>query len=495
MNVIRTLGAPVSTRSKVRGYRRKLVRFAPFVAAILVMLFTQPRMSSPAKQQKEMGDKGEAAENGSSSSSNNNDAKGTTGSKQRQQQQQQQPSTPHERPVMRITKGDTTWSPSHPWDAPPDGLFDGNDTGAFENCTRSFTPVRSRNNADNVYDNDDTLRTITVSCHEIGYRAPLISLQNSGPLLIGVLSAAAGSGPRRRNYIRSTWGSQFPGIFFLVAGPWDETIRHEFLFYQDMIWIDEEEIYKGEDSVLTYKTMSYFTIAHRYAKDVDDGGFRYAMKTDDDSYVNIERLYGMLFHGTEVKRTPEGGSLDFFGQCPQFQVFPSRDPSNKWSVSYEVYPEPAFPLYCQGAGFTLSRSVLHCAEHVVPKLRYQPFEDAAVGLLAERCGYAPTMVEGVRVFRSDTPKERSCVNNATPMEECYKDEPGAWPPNVPNMNMILVQHRVGTREDMVNIHKSTGQVPKWVDVPPNKHFDVVERAQAKIAAGVEWTKMRTWSQV
>ncbi len=459
MTIVKRISSPIPcTTAAKRSKRRKVVRFAKLIAPAMVLLYTHYRTSS-------------------SFIKDGNGKKNKRG-----------------RPIMRIVKGDTTWSPAHPWDAPPDGLFEEKDTGSFENCTSSFTPVKTKRSKSKSKDAgmDVAVRTITVSCHDLDYRAPLNTLAHSGPVLIGVLSAASGSGPRRRNYIRSTWGSKFPGLFFLIAGPWDDTIAAEFQFYQDMIWIDEDEVYKGEDSVLTYKTMSYFSIAHRHAANVENGGFRYAIKTDDDSYVNIERIYGLLFHGADIKKSQS--SLDYFGQCPQFQVLPSRDPSNKWSVSYEVYPEPSFPLYCQGAGFGLSRSLLTCAEHIIPKIRYQPFEDASIGLLAERCGYTPTMVAGVRVFRADTPKERKCVNNSTPMTECYKDEPGVWPPKPPNMENILVQHRVETKEDMVNIHKSRGLTPEWVDLV-KEGFDVESRVKAKVQDGVEWTKRHAWSQI
>lgn len=465
MAIVRRRASPLTfKRSKIR----KLVRTAPFIAAMMIMmlLFIHHKMSSSLHIQQ--GQKDDKISNGNTNSKK------------------------HVRPIMRIVKGDSIWSPAHPWDAPPDGLFDEKDTGSFENCTSSFTPVKPGSSSGSDSGNDTDIRTITVSCHKLGYRAPLNTLAHAGPVLIGVLSAAAGSGPRRRNYIRSTWGSKFPGLFFLVAGPWDDKIAAEYNFYQDMIWIDEEEVYKGEDSVLTYKTMSYFSIAHRHAPGVEDGGFRYAIKTDDDSYVNIERIYGMLFHNADI--TKSHPSLDYFGQCPQFQVQPSRDPSNKWSVSFEVYPEPSFPLYCQGAGFGLSRSLLSCAEHIIPKIRYQPFEDASIGLLAERCGYVPTMVAGVRVFRADTPKERKCVNTSTSMVDCYKDEPGAWPPKPPKMENILVQHRVESKEDMVNIHKSMGMVPEWVELS-KEGYDVESRLKLKVDNGVEWTKQRAWSQL
>ena len=408
----------------------------------------------------------------------------------------------HIRPPMKVTKNEQTWSPANPWEEPPENFFHENDTGSFENCTGSFTPIKKHttfSKEDEQY-NDGDIGRIMISCHELLYRAPKKSIENSGKVIIGVLSAASSYGPRRRNYIRSTWARKYPGVFFLVAGPWED-VKDEYMFYQDMIWIDEDEVYKGEDSVLTYKTMSYFAITHKLARSVEDGGFSYAIKTDDDSYVNVEGIYNKVFHAIE-KEDNGGGDVEklhYFGQCPQFQVLPSRDPENKWSVSYATYPEPKFPLYCQGAGFGLSRELLSCAGNSVATMRYQPFEDASIGMLAERCGYKPTMVAGVKVFRADTPKERQCVNKSIPMKECYKDDPNGWPPKPPNMKKILIQHRVETKEDMITIHKSMNLKPDWVDVIP-KGFDirkrdvVKKRVESKIGDGLIWIQSHSWAQ-
>jgi hypothetical protein len=400
----------------------------------------------------------------------------------------------HVRPIMKVTKGDTTWTPKDPWDEPPTGFFQENDTGSFENCTSSFTPIKTHtkfNDDDNAFQRGD-IGKVVISCHEILYRAPFKTIQNAGKVVIGLLSAASSYGPSRRNYIRSTWARRYPGIFFLVAGPWED-IKDEYAYYQDMIWIDEEEIYKGEDSVLTYKTMSFFAIIERLAKSVKDGGFEYALKSDDDSYIQIENVYNKLYHNPK-----EEDKLHYFGQCPQFQVLPSRDPDNKWSVSYKTYPEPKLPLYCQGAGFGLSRDVISRAVQHLPHVRYQPFEDASIGMLVERSGFKPTMVAGVRVFRADTPKDRKCVNLSIPMSECYKDDPNGWPPKPPNMKKILIQHRVETKEDAVNIHKSAGLTPDWVTVIP-KNFkindkSITKRIQIKIDEGRQWVEMNKWAQ-
>ena len=292
----------------------------------------------------------------------------------------------------------------------------------------------------------------------------MAKIREAGPILVGVLSAAGGKGPERRNYIRSTWAGDFTGTIFLVAGPWEE-IEKEYMFYRDMIWIDEKEAYEGEDSVLTYKTISYFTIAQMFAKKPEDGGLKHAIKTDDDSYVNIGALQKMLLG-------PEGQHMHYYAHCPDYQLAPLRDREMKWKVSFETYPEPMFPLYCQGAGFGLSRTVLDClvSGHHVSNFRYIPFEDVSIGILAERCGYAPKMIKnkGIKPFRADTPKERGCVRKNIPMTKCYKDDP-EWPPT-PEMESTLVQHRVDTKEDMENIHKSLNLKPKVVEPIPES-FD------------------------
>ena len=364
----------------------------------------------------------------------------------------------HQAETSIITQNQAkTWIPQHPWDAPPPGFYSESDTGSFQNCSQSFT----HNHKPTISNNDGF---ITVSCHTFTFHAPIESIQYPNDIVIGVLSAASGSGPKRRHYIRSTWAKELQhGVYFLVAGPWKD-IEQEFMFYKDMIWIDEDEVYQGEQSVLTYKTICFFTIVHKFARSVEQGGFHHAIKTDDDSYVNVKKFrefFAQEDHDDDDKSSQE---YDYFGQCPQFQVKPSRDRKNKWPVTYTTYPEPSFPLYCQGAGFGLSRELLSCAvdQGHVEKFRYMPFEDVSIGILAERCGYKPTMIPGIKVFRADTPKERKCVNEAIPMIECYKGD-DTWPPDA-HMSTKLIQHRVESKDDMVRIHQSLGLNVQWVDV-------------------------------
>ena len=361
-----------------------------------------------------------------------------------------EPNKDHDNAMKTSSK---TWIPKSLWDAPPEGFYSGNETGSFQNCIPDKKDLGVQTQSFNLNPEQNS-GTIAVSCHPVRFRATYSKIQNVGDIIVGVLSAASGSGPERRSYIRSTWGHTHDGsTFFLVAGPWED-VKDEFTKYGDLIWIDEEEVYQGEKSVLTFKTISYFAIAHLFGRTVEDGGWMHAIKTDDDSYVNVRRL--------KEKLTADDGEyrdLHYYGQCPQFQVLPSRDRESKWPVTYQTYPEPKFPLYCQGAGFGLSRELVKTAvdEKHVSMLRYMPFEDVSVGILAERSGgerFHATMISGVKVFRADTPKERKCVNYAVPMSKCYEGD-DTWPPDA-QMGTKLIQHRVDGQEDMITIHKSLG---------------------------------------
>ena len=159
------------------------------------------------------------------------------------------------------------------------------ETGSWANCT-----VLTRSEKSNFDDHPDN-GSVMVSCHQINYRVPLVSFQKAAeePVLYGILSNSGGTGPEFRDAIRSTWAKDKNGIFFLVAGPWSQ-ISEEYNYYKDMIWIDEKETY---DTVLTYKTQSFIAIAHEVSMKVN-GQYDYLFKTDDDSFVNTQKVNELL---------------------------------------------------------------------------------------------------------------------------------------------------------------------------------------------------------
>lgn len=301
-------------------------------------------------------------------------------------------------------------------------------TGAFADCTENtYTSAPSHPHQ----------HMITISCHTLPYRVPPIS--SSEQILVGVLSSAGGEGSERRQSIRETWAKNHL-VLFLVAGPWED-IEDEYNEYNDLIWIKEEEVYDGEKSVLTYKTMALVKVVHNLASEPQSGlNIQYIFKTDDDSYIQIPLLHKILLEEDHEE-------YNYWGNCRRKLYKPLRDQNNKWSISYEMYPEPRFPRYCQGAGFALSWKFIQCAagsENHIAKIRFMPFEDVAMGLLAQRCGFIPTMVDDQEMFhmyRTDTSEEIHRVNNGLSKIDRHKLP-------MPDMEGRIVQHRIDGAWDM-----------------------------------------------
>jgi len=261
-----------------------------------------------------------------------------------------------------------------------------NATGSWASCFPHDTliwktappPIRD-NHHDSAY--------VTISCTRIRYRLPshmLGGIRNANSrFVVGVLSSGSRDGPSRRNSIRSTWADGKANVLFIVAGPWSD-IKDEYEKYGDMLWIDMRETYSTETSILTFKTQAFLSISYEQIM-TKSQSVKYLFKTDDDSYVAMERLERVFFD--EVWGD---GGLDYWGKCQEGkkphrnQIVPWK---KKWNISFQAYPEQSYPTYCQGAGYALSRRFLDCAigDGHAAMIRYMPNEDVAVGMLAERC--------------------------------------------------------------------------------------------------------------
>ena len=270
-------------------------------------------------------------------------------------------------------------------------LFDGAAlpiTGAFANCT----DPRSYLNTSQPYDDQ-----ITISCHTFGYRAPISILQrqiiqiddddeieeNPLRLLVGVLSNNA----TMRQAIRETWGSSLRAtnqLFFLVANQNFKSIEAEYEKESDLLWLDMENNYYK----LTYMTSAMLTIFHRHAT------YTHILKTDDDCYVHVDRL---LKHVEQLSP-----SVHYHGQIPQLEPIRNKDEVgemyHKYILSQEDYPEPYFAPYASGPGYIVTPKMNECVVRELSRIRYMPFEDVYVGLLAERCGFE---CDGSNLFVAD----------------------------------------------------------------------------------------------
>ena len=356
-------------------------------------------------------------------------------------------------------------------------------TGSFANCTvksdvSTKTSSKFTSSSPSTFIDGPDSGTVIVSCKRIKFRAPLNSFHNDDQgIITGVLSSAGGVGPSRRKSIRSTWASKHKAIFFLVAGPWED-IQQEYEDCGDLIWIDEEEVYDGERSVLTLKTYSFFAIAYA-AMSKYDYSYSHIFKTDDDSYLNLDTLYKELQVDDLGYTKDRKNTHDFFGQCQLKYPKVHREEEYKWPIRNETYPEPWFPRYCQGAGFAISKKFLTCAiqQSHVANIRFMPFEDVAVGMVAERCNVVPEWPSTARVkvfrYKSEEVKKRTRTGDKRTDDlvapaACMTDK--------------IVQHRIIDDFDMEEHHKSVLD-PAYCEVTKKKREEII---QEKREQGVEW---------
>jgi len=308
-------------------------------------------------------------------------------------------------------------------------------TGSWANCTTLESASNLRSGFDLSHPHSDI---ITISCVNIHYRIPKLTLSTvTSPIVIGVLSAASGDGPSRRRSIRSTWAYRRDDVFFIVAGKWED-IKDEYYNYNDLLWLDKEEIYVTETSILTFKTESFFAIIYKQLMPMDSSSNsrnpNFLFKTDDDSYIDVAKLHEALLEEESTKDS------NYWGKCNDGGWKPHRNNvipwQKKWYISYETYPEPTYPAYCQGAGYALSRQFLDCAigKKHVERIRYMPNEDVAIGLLAERCNISPQNDDRVWIRWQ--------------IEDDEEEDPGV------TMSGKIVQHYVKTEEEMRGHHKS-----------------------------------------
>ena len=154
-------------------------------------------------------------------------------------------------------------------------------------------------------------------------------------------------------------------------GAWpEEEARH----HGDLLLLDMDEVYHGITSILPYKTAIWFYLAHEQFPEA-----KHVLKTDDDSYVEVDGLQ------VELRRAPP----DYWGHVYR-GAQPVRDPRNKYFLSLSMYNENIFPDYCSGAGYVLSRKALECFVSKIKNQTYIAPEDVVTGIAMQTCGIKAT---------------------------------------------------------------------------------------------------------
>ncbi len=160
----------------------------------------------------------------------------------------------------------------------------------------------------------------------------------------------------RRKILRSTWASNTlfkdkrTATVFMVGTPKDrkdqDIIDREFDQYGDIVQGDFVEHYKN----LTLKGIMGLQWTATFCNTAT-----YALKSDDDAFVNIFQLMALAEQHKDKSRLM---------LCPLWKdrTMPIlRDPSKcmKWCVRYDEFPgKTHFPKYCAGLSFLMTREII-----------------------------------------------------------------------------------------------------------------------------------------
>jgi hypothetical protein len=235
-------------------------------------------------------------------------------------------------------------------------------------------------------------------------------------LVVGVLSNAYN--PHDRVKIRHSWAAGHSNVFFLVSGNWTASLEQEFKEYNDLIFSDAPETYRG----VTLKVMVLLAAVNKHLPKA------MVIKTDDDSYVRMTEM-------AKLTRTHHNEMSYRGGGCPRGKVL--REKGHPWYISPDLYPKDKYPHYALGGGYMLSASANQCAvqqmhQHIRDTEVF-PVEDAFVGiLLHEGCPHV------------------QCTSHHHFQTSSRRASRGVWVPDQVNKYAIL--HTVKSYELMLQMH-------------------------------------------
>lgn len=219
-------------------------------------------------------------------------------------------------------------------------------------------------------------------------------------LLLAVKSSPAHY--ERRELIRRTWGQersysgrQVRRLFLVGTSSPEEAAREPQL--ADLLSLEARE--HGDVLQWDFKdTFLNLTLKHLHLLDWTEEhcpGVSFLLSCDDDVFVHTANVLRFL----EVQ-SPERHL--FTGQLMAGSV-PIRESWSKYFVPRQLFPGTAYPVYCSGGGFLMSRRTaqdLRRASHHVPVF---PIDDAYMGMCLQQAGLAPSNHEGIRPFGVQLP--------------------------------------------------------------------------------------------
>ena len=181
-----------------------------------------------------------------------------------------------------------------------------------------------------------------------------------------------------RQAIRATWlqhskGNQASVRYFFVLGDSDDANDQDLVNKESMIYKDILQGGFPESQFSnTYKALCAFNWIQKFCKLA-----LYVVRTDDHTFVNIPSLALFL--------KQKGGILDYSisGSCSLITKV-IRNPTHKWYISYEEFPDGNYPPYCSGPTYIMSSQVANAIVSKSPDIPYFVFDDVYFGLVAKK---------------------------------------------------------------------------------------------------------------
>ncbi|XP_020022603.2 acetylgalactosaminyl-O-glycosyl-glycoprotein beta-1,3-N-acetylglucosaminyltransferase [Castor canadensis] len=219
-------------------------------------------------------------------------------------------------------------------------------------------------------------------------------------LLLAVKSSPAHY--ERRELIRRTWGQErsYGGrpvrrLFLLGTPAAEEAAMAPQL--AELVALEARE----HGDVLQWAFADTFlnlTLKHLHLLDwlaVRCPRARFLLSCDDDIFVHTANVLGFL-----EALSPERHL--FVGQLMDGSV-PIRDSWSKYFVPPQLFPGEAYPVYCSGGGFLLSRHTAQALRVAARHTPLFPIDDAYLGMCLQRAGLRPSGHEGIRPFGVQLP--------------------------------------------------------------------------------------------
>lgn len=171
---------------------------------------------------------------------------------------------------------------------------------------------------------------------------------NKEVYLMVVICVAPGNF-EHRHVIRNTWGSIVQSsadvrLVFILGKPKDNDIQlkiyNESVKNHDIVQENFIDSYRN----LTLKSVAYLRWTQTFCQSA-----KYVLKVDDDMFINIPYLIGVLKH-----RKITNGIIGMV----QNGARPIRDKSSKWYTPHNVFSEQQYPQYMSGTSYVISGDIV-----------------------------------------------------------------------------------------------------------------------------------------